>query len=393
MTVTRFAAALPLLLAGSTATLAAQVSATLDMGAGSYRPDRAISGGVASVAPTVWLATGPLRWSGSGVYSNAQGGRWNFQGASQAALRSPSLGIFRAELLGEVDWTWHHQVAGSATVAGELRGYAAPGPNTLLWIGQARGSAWSLNQRRPLVRSTVGTSTRLGRIRLGVTLANTTFDLLRGGSSEGRPTADSALTGRADSLRLERRTVFTDAVVTGHWELSTLDLDVSLGRRFSRTTPQITLWDVTAVRRLAGPLALLASTGRSGSDPVTALPGSRYLVVGLRVRLSGSSPPVVELPRAPEQTALRIGPARITGREVLLRAPGARTVELAGDFTDWRPVELAPAPGSDWRVVLPIGPGLHRLAVRIDGQAWQAPPGARRVVSEFGSEVGEVAVE
>jgi len=101
----------------------------------------------------------------------------------------------------------------------------------------------------------------------------------------------------------------------------------------------------------------------------------------------------VELPRVPEQTALRIGPSRITGREILLRVPGARTVELAGDFTDWRPVELAPAPGSEWRVVLPIVPGLHRLAVRIDGQAWQAPPGTRRVTSEFGSEVGEVAVE
>jgi hypothetical protein len=382
------------LLGRLTGTLEAQVNATLDMGAGSYRPDRAISGGVASVAPVLRLAAGPLRWTGSGVYSNAQGGRWNFQGLSQAALHSPNLGIFRAELLGEVDWTWHHQVPGSARVAGELRGYVTPAPSTLLWLGQARGSAWSLNQRRPLVRSTVGTSARFGRMRLGVTLANTSFDLLRGGSSEARPTADSALAGRtADTLRLERRTVFTDAVISGHWELSALDVDLSVGRRFSRTTPQITLWDLTAVRSLTGPLALLASTGRSGSDPVTALPGSRYLVVGLRVRLSGSPAPLVDFPRAPERTALRIGPARITGREVLLRAPGARTVELAGDFTDWRPVELAPAAGSDWRAVLAIAPGLHRLAVRIDGQTWQAPPGTRRLTSEFGSEVGEVAVE
>ena len=393
MTAHRVTPAVLLLLGGLAGTMEAQVGATLDMGAGSYRPDRAISGGVASVAPALRLDAGPLRWTGSGVYSNAQGGRWNFQGSSQAALHSPNLGIFRAELLGEVDWTWHHQVAGSATVAGELRGYVAPTPSTLLWIGQARGSAWALNQRRPLVRSTVGTSARLGRIRLGVTLANTSFDLFRGGSSDGRSAADSALTGSTDTLSLERRTVFTDAVVSGHWELPALDLDLSLGRRFSRTAPQITLWDVTAVRSLTGPLVLLASTGRSGSDPVTALPGSRYLVIGLRVRLSGSPAPVIELPRPPERSALRIGPARITGREVLLRAPGARTVELAGDFTDWRPVELAPTPGSEWRVVLPIVPGLHRLAVRIDGQAWHAPPGTRHLTSEFGSEVGEVAVE
>jgi hypothetical protein len=392
MSLNRYASAVVLLLAGSAGALEAQVNATLDMGAGSYRPDRAIGGGVASVAPTVWMTAGPLRWTGSGVYSNAQGGRWNFQGLSQAALQSPNLGIFRAELLGEVDWTWHHRVAGSATVAGELRGYLAPGPSTLLWVGQARGAAWSLNQRRPLVRSTVGTSARLGRLRVGVTLANTSFDLLRG--SEGRLGADSGVAGNeGDTLRLERRAVFTDAVISGHWALAATDFDLSLGRRFSRTTPEITLWDVTAVRNLAGPLALLVSTGRSGSDPVTALPGSRYLVAGLRVRLSGASPPVVELPRIPEQAALRIGPPRITGREILLRVPGARTVELAGDFTDWRPVDLEPAPGGGWRVVLPIVAGLHRLAIRIDGQAWQAPPGSRRLTSEFGREVGEVAVE
>jgi hypothetical protein len=382
-----------LLLGGAAGTAAAQATATLDMGAGSYRPDRAISGGVASVAPVVHVAAGPFRWFGSGVYSNAQAGRWNFQGSSGAALHSPNFGIFRAELLGEVDWTWHHQATGSATVAGELRGYIAPSPSTLLWIGQARGSAWSLAHQRPLERSTVGTSARVGRIRLGVTLANTTFDLFRGGEKGDGPASDSALAGAPDTLSLERRTTFTDAMLSGRWELSRLDLDLSLGRRFSRTTPEITLWDVTAVRSLTGPLALLGSVGRSGSDPVTGLPGARYLVVGLRVRLSGSPTPVVELPAAPVRSGIRIGPARITGREIVLRAPGARAVDLAGDFTDWRPVELASIGGSEWRVVLPIAPGLHRLAVRIDGQAWRAPPGTRRLTSEFGSEVGEVAVE
>jgi hypothetical protein len=388
----RIASIAALLLGGTAGMAAAQASATLDMGAGTYRPDRALSGGVASVAPAVRVAAGPFRWFGSGVYSNAQGGRWNFQGSSLAALHSPNFGIFRAELLGEVDWTWHHQAAGSATLAGELRGYVAPTPSTLLWFGRARGSAWSLAQRRPLERSSVGTSARLGRIRLGVTLANTTFDLFRGGGNGG-PAADSGLVGRPDTLSLEQRTTFTDAMLSGRWELSSLDLDLSLGRRFSRTTPEITLWDVTAVRNLTGPLALLASTGRSGSDPVTGLPGSRYLVVGLRVKLSGPPTRMVELPAAPVRSGLRIGPARITGREILLQAAAVRAVELAGDFTDWRPVELAPAGGNEWRVVLPIAPGLHRLAVRIDGQAWGAPPGTRRVTSEFGSEVGEVAVE
>ena len=44
-------------------------------------------------------------------------------------------------------------------------------------------------------------------------------------------------------------------------------------------------------------------------------------------------------------------------------------------------------------VALRMAEILHRLAVRIDGGEWQAPPGTRPVRSEFGGEVAEVVVE
>jgi hypothetical protein len=43
--------------------------------------------------------------------------------------------------------------------------------------------------------------------------------------------------------------------------------------------------------------------------------------------------------------------------------------------------------------VLSIPPGLHRLAIRVDGGRWHAPPGARPIPSEFGGEVAEIVVE
>jgi hypothetical protein len=46
-----------------------------------------------------------------------------------------------------------------------------------------------------------------------------------------------------------------------------------------------------------------------------------------------------------------------------------------------------------WRTLLPVSPGPHRLAIRIDGGAWRAPPGTRPVESEFGGQVAEVVVE
>jgi hypothetical protein len=56
-------------------------------------------------------------------------------------------------------------------------------------------------------------------------------------------------------------------------------------------------------------------------------------------------------------------------------------------------VILQSAGDGGWCVVLPIWSGLHRLAVRIDGGEWQAPPGSRPIRSEFGGEVAEVVVD
>jgi hypothetical protein len=56
-------------------------------------------------------------------------------------------------------------------------------------------------------------------------------------------------------------------------------------------------------------------------------------------------------------------------------------------------VELDPAPGGDWIVVVPVSPGLHRVAVRTNGGPWEPPPGVRVVASEFGGLVGEVTIE
>jgi hypothetical protein len=198
----------------------------------------------------------------------------------------------------------------------------------------------------------------------------------------------------ADTLHRELRTDFTDALISGHWELASIGFDLSVGRRFSRTTPEITVWGASAVRYLGPQLGLVLAAGRAGSDPVTALPGSRYLVAGLRLTLgSGAAVPHVELPRASQSARFHIGPTGLTGREIRLNVPGATTVELAADFTNWRPVALESAPGGDWRVVLPVAPGLHRVAVRIDRGNWQAPPDTRALVSEFGTKVGEVVIE
>jgi hypothetical protein len=127
---------------------------------------------------------------------------------------------------------------------------------------------------------------------------------------------------------------------------------------------------------------------------VTSVPGARYFALGLRLKVGPPVLPAAPVPApASADQPFRIGPAVAAGREIVIQAADAEAVELAGDFTDWKPVTLQPWGRDGWRAFLPIAPGLHRLAIRVDGGAWQAPPGTRPIISEFGGEVAEVAVE
>jgi hypothetical protein len=290
-------------------------------------------------------------------------------------------------------------VQGTTVLSGEGRLYVHPWAGASIWVGQSRGYAWSLGQQTPVRRTQAGASAGRGRLQVGVTLASTSFD------SPGTDDRVAGLAPLVDGLAIDTAVVptgprrgeragFTDAMLWGRWSYSALDLDVSLGRRFSRSSPEVTLWSISAARSLVPGLALVAAAGRAGSDPVTALPGSRYAVLGLRVAV-GAAParPREADPRPPVRAWFRIGPPGPAGREIIVRAPGAAEVELAGDFTNWEPVKLAGAGDDEWRIVLPVPPGIRRAILRADGGPWRVPPGTRAVTSEFGPDVGEFTVE
>jgi 1,4-alpha-glucan branching enzyme len=79
--------------------------------------------------------------------------------------------------------------------------------------------------------------------------------------------------------------------------------------------------------------------------------------------------------------------------ELQLMASGAQRVELRGDFTDWRPVEMEDHGGGRWRLRQVISPGVHSVSVRYDGGPWVPPPVTRVVTDEFGEDTGVLVVE
>jgi hypothetical protein len=74
-----------------------------------------------------------------------------------------------------------------------------------------------------------------------------------------------------------------------------------------------------------------------------------------------------------------------------VRAPGARLVEVMGDFTDWEPVQLK-LMGDAWRFETPLRSGVRRLNVRVDGGPWSVPVGATLEHDDFGTAVGTIPV-
>jgi 1,4-alpha-glucan branching enzyme len=78
---------------------------------------------------------------------------------------------------------------------------------------------------------------------------------------------------------------------------------------------------------------------------------------------------------------------------VRVSVPGARTVEINGDFTNWTPVKLLPAGNGLWTSTLPLKRGKYQMNLRVDGGEWTVPPGLLSMVDEFGGNVGLLVIE
>lgn len=108
--------------------------------------------------------------------------------------------------------------------------------------------------------------------------------------------------------------------------------------------------------------------------------------VGLRF---GQASPVVVRSTGNAAMIQTAGPADT--RTVRIHVPGARSVEIMGDFTDWEP-RVMTRNGAAFESVLRLTSGTHRLMIRIDGGEWRAPANTPAVDDDFGGRVGLLVV-
>ena len=97
------------------------------------------------------------------------------------------------------------------------------------------------------------------------------------------------------------------------------------------------------------------------------------LVVGAAVAARLTMTPA----QAPSSAAGASAPASsaLLVRLVVMR-PGARTVQVAGDFNGWNPARtsLEPISNGAWAVTIPLKPGRYEYMFVVDGQQWIGDP-------------------
>ncbi|HKY22020.1 MAG TPA: hypothetical protein VJM31_12455 [Vicinamibacterales bacterium] len=87
----------------------------------------------------------------------------------------------------------------------------------------------------------------------------------------------------------------------------------------------------------------------------------------------------------PAPVAVVPSPSIVLVRLVIVH-PGAKTIQVAGDFNGWTPAPLAETSNGAWTVTIPLEPGRYEYMYVVDGQQWIADPfAAEQNEDGFGS--------
>jgi hypothetical protein len=185
---------------------------------------------------------------------------------------------------------------------------------------------------------------------------------------------------------------WSDLTTRLSWAAGPVALDALAGFSPKIDAAPSTVWgNATATIGIGSRLSLVATAGSDASRAWLRVPSSRFVNLGVRI-----SPPSLARPEPPPQ--VRPAAASFTLRPeagaylATLHVPSARSVELSGDFNGWQALRLREVRPDVWEATLALSPGTHRVNMRVNGDAWTAPPGLASTNDEFNGTVGLLVV-
>ena len=178
------------------------------------------------------------------------------------------------------------------------------------------------------------------------------------------------------------------------WEFGRMELTaaggITIGQRIEPRRWGQAVLNVQASRRLK----VMAAYGQRPTASMAFDPSARsQSMIGVQLApwaTSESAPRSSAVPRARSWLARSMGDGFTMIR---VQCSGASNVELIGDFTDWIPLALTTTGRDRWETTVTIPAGLHYVQIRLDGGAWQVPPGLPSTQGAFAGTAGLLLIE
>ena len=356
--------------------VAQRTTASVDIAGASLWYGDTVSTTAMSLSPAIYARWDRATLSGVASYSSLTNGAWSLDGSLDASLYSRSVhgfvgelsafggGVKRSDDVSTGRWTGLTRAHYMTDVFGAYVGVGAGGADD--------GRTW-----RSVRQAEAGLWGRLGTWTLLVTSSPQVVD---------------------DTIR------FADSQAAARWEGDRVEAGLSggvrSGNRFATIGGTSRSWgSVSVVVRLTRYAAVVGSAGTYPRDFAEGFAGARFASVGIRVATprapnasSASSTRRREGVTPPSVSTFQVESAGAGRWTFRVRSPGVHTVELNGDFTDWKPVALVAGTDGWWTTTLAIAPGTYQMNVRVDGGPWLVPPGIVAVRDEFGGVFGVLTV-
>ena len=350
---------------------AQRVSSSVDIGGSSMRYADSISSSGPSLSPSISVNWERASASAAGTYSHFNSG-WSSQGVVDGSVFTRSAGLFVGELSASAGGSLHADDSRTGQVLSIARVHAMAATRGA-WLGAGAGRTWDGALWRTVLASEAGAWLNAGGL---------------------------SLVGSVAPMRVADTIRYVDTQLSSRWSSDRLELGASVGVRGGAHVPAIggtgNGWgSVAVVTWLVPQVGLVLDAGTYPVDLTQGFPGGRFATLSVRLR---TSPPRQSRSAAAEDAARSKGVSSFvvdpgsSGTTIRVRAPGARTVEVMGDFTVWRPVAMRPAGDGSWFLAVALDRGTHQVNVRVDGGTWAVPPGLPIVTDEFGGSFGLLIV-
>ena len=349
---------------------AQNAKASIDAGALNMQYADSIDANAIAATPSLWIDGQRGSLSTTATLSQFSGGGWSAQGSADGSLFSRKVGLFFGEIEGSAGGSTRNDASRTGQLLGIVRAHLSTDDRGV-WIGGGAGGTWDGVEWRNVLRGEAAAWIHRNNAGASISATPVVVD---------------------DSIR------YTDAQISAGLTLSRVDLDASAGFRSGSRLPTLggtaKSWGSASITGwIASRIALVASAGTYPVDLTQGFPGGRFASLSIRFGSRRFTPAHDVAVTGPARSSFALRKAENGMREIRIKNESAGKVEIMGDFTDWKAVQLEKLESSWWTVRVPLTPGVHEMNIRIDGRDWTVPPGLSRKSDEFGGAVGVFVVE